>query len=63
MYLNEICSKFRTGKNLPDTFPTQNGLKQGDALSLFLFKFALEYAVGKDQANENQESRIQGITV
>jgi hypothetical protein len=29
---------------LSDTFPTQNGLKQGDALSPLLFEFALEYA-------------------
>jgi hypothetical protein len=33
------------GKNLSDMFPIRNGLKQGDALSPLLFKFALEYAV------------------
>jgi hypothetical protein len=32
---------------LSDTFPIQNGLKQGDALSLLLFNFALEYAIRK----------------
>jgi hypothetical protein len=34
---------------LSDTFPIQNGLKQGDALSSLLFNFALEYAIGKVQ--------------
>ena len=31
-------------KYLSDMFPIKNGLKQGDALSLLLFNFALEYA-------------------
>jgi hypothetical protein len=32
-----------------DSFPIQNGLKQGDALPPLLFCFALEYAIGKVQ--------------
>jgi hypothetical protein len=32
MSLNERYSKVRIGKHLSDTFPIQNGLKQGDAL-------------------------------
>jgi hypothetical protein len=36
---------------LSDNFPTQNGLKQGDALSPLLFNFALEYSIRKDQEN------------
>jgi hypothetical protein len=37
------------GKRLSDSFPVQAGLKQGVALSLLLFNFALEYAVRKVQ--------------
>jgi hypothetical protein len=37
---------------LSDTFPIQNGLQQGDALSLSLFNFALEYAIIKVQENQ-----------
>jgi hypothetical protein len=40
--LNET---YTTGKHLSESFPVQNGLKQGDALSPLLFDFALEYAV------------------
>jgi hypothetical protein len=36
MCLNEIYSKVRIGKHLSDSFPIQNGLKQGDALSPLL---------------------------
>jgi hypothetical protein len=37
---------------LPDSFPIQTGLKQGDALSPLLFNFALEYAIMKMQGNQ-----------
>jgi hypothetical protein len=49
MCLNETYRKVRIGKYLSDNFPIQNGLKQGDALSPLLFKFALEYAIRKVQ--------------
>jgi hypothetical protein len=42
-------SKVCIGKTLSDTFPIQNGLKQGDALSPLLFNYALEYAIRKVQ--------------
>jgi hypothetical protein len=47
MCLNETYSKVRIGKHLSDNFPIQNDLKQGDALSLLFFNFALEYAITK----------------
>jgi hypothetical protein len=44
---NETYSKALIGKHLSDTFPVQNGMKQGDALHPLLFNFALEYAIRK----------------
>jgi hypothetical protein len=35
-----------------DSFPIQNGLKQGDALSPLLFNFVLEYVIRKVQEDQ-----------
>jgi hypothetical protein len=43
MRLNEAYSKVR--KHLSDRVPTQNGLKQGDALLSLLLNFDLECAI------------------
>jgi hypothetical protein len=41
MCLNETYSQVHIGKHLSESFLIQNGLKQGDTLSLLLFDFAL----------------------
>jgi hypothetical protein len=45
MCLNETYSKVRIGKHLSDSFPIQNGLKEGDAQSPLFFNVALEYSI------------------
>jgi len=45
MCLPETYSRVWVGKNLSDMFPSRNGLKEGNAVSLLLLNFALEYAI------------------
>jgi hypothetical protein len=52
MCLNETYSKIHVCKYLSDTFPIQNGLKQGDALPPLLLNFALENTIKKVQENQ-----------
>jgi Reverse transcriptase (RNA-dependent DNA polymerase). len=47
--LDGTRSKVRIENYLSSSFPIENGLKQGDALSPLLFNFALEYAIRKIQ--------------
>jgi hypothetical protein len=52
MGLNYTYSKVHISKHLSDSFPIQNGLKQGDALSSLPFNLALEYAIRKVEDNQ-----------
>jgi hypothetical protein len=52
MCLSETYSKVHIGKHVSDTFPIQNGLKQGNILLLLHLNFALEYAIRKVQENQ-----------
>jgi hypothetical protein len=49
---NVTYSKVRIGKHLSDSFPIQNSLMQGDALTPPRLNFALEYAIRKVQENQ-----------
>jgi len=51
--VSERYSRVWVGEDLSDMFPVRNGLKQGDALSPFLFHFVLEYASRKVQVDQN----------
>jgi len=53
MCLKETYSTVRVGKNLCDMFLFRIGLKQGDALTLLFFNFALEYAIRRVQVNQD----------
>jgi hypothetical protein len=53
MCLTETFSEVHIqGKHLSESFQTQNGLKQRDALSPLLLNFALEYSIKKMQENQ-----------
>jgi len=53
MCLTETYIRVRVGKNLSDMFPIMNVLKQGDALSAFLFNFVLENAIRTVQVKQD----------
>jgi hypothetical protein len=51
--LTETYNRVRAGKDLSDTFPIRNGLKEGDVLSPLLFNFVLEYANKRAWVNQD----------
>ena len=53
MRVTETYSRVRVGENVSDRFPSRNDLKQGDALTPMLFKFALKYAIRRVQVNQD----------
>jgi len=53
MCLNETYSRVCVGKHLPDMFPINNSLKEGDALLPLLFSFALECAIRRVKVNQD----------
>jgi hypothetical protein len=59
MRLNETYSKAGIGKRLSDSFPIQNGLKQGDTLSPLPFNVASENVIRKVRENQ-AETKLNG---
>jgi len=53
MCLTETYSRVQAGKNLFNTFPIRNGLKQGGALSQLFFNFNSECAIRRIQVNKH----------
>jgi len=53
MSLTGTYSRVRVGKNVSDRFPIRKGLKQGDALQILRFNFALEYGIRRVQVNQD----------
>ena len=52
MCLNATYNRARAGKHLSDMFSIRKSLKQGYALSPWIFNFALEYAIRRIQVNQ-----------
>ena len=50
-----MCNIMSRESNLTQRlqFPIRNGLKQGDALTLLLFNFALVYTIRRVQVNQD----------
>ena len=51
MCLNGTCSRNQLVKHLSGMFSIENGVKEEDALSPWVFYFALGYAIRKVQTN------------
>jgi hypothetical protein len=51
--LNETYSRVWVGQHFSDMFPALNVLGKGDALTLLLLNFGLEYAIRTVQVNQD----------
>jgi hypothetical protein len=58
--LNETYSRVCIEKHLSDMFCMKYGLRQGDALSPLIFNFAVEFAIGRAQVNQ-EGLKLSGI--
>jgi len=61
MCLNETYIKVRIGRNVPNAFPIQKGVKEGAVLFLSIFKFPLIYAIWKPKKIKNVWNRMKHI--
>jgi len=60
MCLSETYSRVCIDKHLSDMFHMKNDLRQGDALSPLIFNFAVEFAIGRTQVNQ-EGLKLSGI--
>jgi len=58
MCVNETYSTVRVGKHFIDKFPINIGLKQGDALSLLLFNFYLQYSIRREVSQDSLKLNV-----
>jgi hypothetical protein len=57
--LNDTYDRVQIFGHMSDMFPFKNGLKQVDALSQILFKFALKYTMRRVQADQ-EDLKLSG---
>jgi hypothetical protein len=61
MCLNKKYNKVRLGKHWSDSFPVQNGLKQGDALLPLLYNCAIRKVQEPDGTETERDTSASGL--